>query len=880
MLRKPALVAVAALVLLSSAAWSATDISGTISTDVDWTIYGSPYRLVGNVTIPSGVTVTVRPGVQVVAPGPYTLSVLGKLRAFGTQYRPVVFKSTRPTSPGSWGGITLAAGGVGWFAYTSFWAGTNCVTVAGGWAKFERCWFLYAGQDGLQVYDEATVHVQDSTFAYNQRRGLYVETPKPAGSIENCVFMRNGEYPAYLKANCVDMLRSRLRFYDNGIQNLGVSCSAASDITGAKTWWGQPVDFDLTAGSSDTLVIAAGASLTLKPGCRLLAERIQVYGQLISGAAGQAPVVIRGPQEIPGGWPGIFLFPQSTAEMVNTIVRLAETGFTVDDATLTFHQGVLRDCKYDGVYATGVSGVSIEGSGFYNNGRNALRLSGLNLRGGVDGCLFSGSGDYPVFAVAKHVQMLGPDNKYLANVRQAVGVACNLEPDLASAQLWEAQGVPYDLTARPQGTVLHIGAQATLILQPGVAIAGGGVDVSGTLQALGTSTEPIVFTSAGAPGNPWSGLKLYSGSSSNFRHCIIEYAGTGVHMQNVSPRLESCTVRYCSDHGLYIAGTSQPVIYDCHIVSNSGDGVRIVDQAEPNLGNLATGTSSDDGHNVFDHNDGYDICNQSSQNIRAQSNWWATADFDFIAQRIFDVNDAAGRGLVIFSPIISPHSNAAPVLTWADLPGTFHDGVTPDVAAPFVYVDFRVKYADAGGEPPSYVYLHLLKGDTELADSPHRMAILSGTATDYQAGVIHHVGLRLPAGRDYSYYFEASDGLQLASGEPTLTKDGPIITAAASAHAGLLGSVIAQQAPAGNIEIRCQMLAAGHVAVDVLNIAGRVIATVVTDRPLEPGINILLWNGRSRTGTKVPPGRYLVRITATSQAGPRQQMIVPLWVGR
>ena len=75
------------------------------------------------------------------------------------------------------------------------------------------------------------------------------------------------------------------------------------------------------------------------------------------------------------------------------------------------------------------------------------------------------------------------------------------------------------------------------------------------------------------------------------------------------------------------------------------------------------------------------------------------------------------------------------------------------------------------------------------------------------------------------------------------------------------------------------MLAAGHVAVEVLNIAGRVIATVVTDRPLEPGINILLWNARSRTGTKVPPGRYLVKLTATSQSGPQQQMIVPLWVG-
>lgn len=868
------------LLLAGSAAWGATNISGTIPADVEWTIYGSPYYLTSNVGIPAGVTVTVRPGVQVIARGSYTLTVLGKLRAFGTQYRPIVFKSTNPTSGGSWGGIFIASGGVGWFAYCSFWAGTSCVTLDGGWAKFQRCWFLYAGQDGLLVYNDAAVHVEASTFAYNQRRGLYVETPKPRGSVDDCVFMRNGEYPAYLKADCVEMLHSRLRFHYNGMESIGVSCSAAYDITGNNTWWGQPVPLDLTAGSSDTLLIPAGASLTLKPGCRLLADRIQVYGRLISGVTGQVPVVIKGPQEIPGCWPGIFLFPQSTAQLTNTIVRLAQTGFTVDDASLQFDEGVLRDCEYDGIYATGASDVRVAGSGFYNNGRNALRLSGLALTGTVDGCMFMGSGDYPIFAVARNVSMLGPANKYLANVRQAVGVACNLDPDLTSAQLWEAQGIPYDLTARPQGTVLNIGASATLILQPGVVISGGGVDVRGTLQALGRPTDPILFTCAGGPGNSWEGLKLYPSSSGNLHHCIIEYAGTGVHMQDASARLDNCTVRYCHDYGLYIAGTSQPVVYRSHIVFNNGDGVRIIDPAQPNLGDLSTPATTDDGHNVFEDNSGYAVHNQSSQTIWAQNNWWATGSYSLIAQRIFDGNDAAGYGVVLFSPIISPTDNAAPLLTWAELPGSFHDGVSPDVAAPLAYVDFRVKYSDAGGEAPSYVYLHLLKGEAEVEDSPYRMEQLPGTPTDYQAGVIYHVGLRLPEGSDYSYYFEASDGLQLATGEPTQIHAGPVITATGDSSAALRQSVIAHQAPAGNVAIRCQALSPGRVNVQVLNIAGRVVATIATDRPVEPGSNLLLWNGRSRTGTKLPPGRYLVKIAATAQTGPQQQMIVPLWLGR
>jgi len=866
------------LLVSSGAVWGATNVAGNIGEDADWTIYGSPYRLTSNVIIPAGVTVTVRAGVEVIAQGAYALTVQGKLRAFGTQYRPVVFKSTTPTTPGSWGGIYVADGGVGWFAYTSFWAGTSCVTLNKGWAKFQRCWFLYAAQDGVLVYNESALHVQSSTFAYNQRRGLYVETPKPTGSVEDCVFMRNGEYPAYLKANCVDMLGAGLRFHSNGIPSIGVSCSTYDDITGAKIWHGQPIPLDLTAGSSDTLLIPTGASLTLQPGCRLLADRIQVYGTLISGVSGEVPVVIRGPEEAPGCWPGISLFPHSSGQFTNTIVRLAETAFTVDDASLAFNEGVVRDCEYDGIYATGGSNLQVADSGFYCNGRNALRLSSVDLIGTVDGCQFSASGDYPIFAVADRVAMLGANNKYLSNGRSAIGVACNLQTDLSSSQTWQPQGIPYDLTARPAGTVLRVGETVTWTLRPGVVIAGGGVDVAGTVRALGTATDPVLFTAAA--GGSWQGLKFYPSASGTLSHCIVQYADTGVHLQSASPRIQHCTLRYCHDYAIYISGTSRPVIYNSDIVHNEGDGVRIVDEGKPNLGDLSSATGEDDGHNVLDHNYGYDIHNTSSHYIRAQNNWWATDNVDEIAQRIYDGNDTAGYGEVFVRPLISPRDNWAPVLAWADLPGTFGDGVSPDVAAPFAYVDFRVTYSDADGEAPEYVYLHLLKGESEVDDSPYRMGQLRGTPTDYQAGVIYHRGLRLPAGSDYSYYFEASDGLQLASGPPTTQHSGPTISATQSSAAGLIGSVITHQAPAGNIEIRCQMMSASHIDVEVLNIAGRQVARVAADRPVEAGSNRLLWNGRSTRGTKVPPGRYLVRITAMSEPGPQQQMMVPLWLGR
>ena len=51
---------------LATCVAEATDISGTISSDAEWTLAGAPYHLVGNTTIASGATVTVRPGVEVI----------------------------------------------------------------------------------------------------------------------------------------------------------------------------------------------------------------------------------------------------------------------------------------------------------------------------------------------------------------------------------------------------------------------------------------------------------------------------------------------------------------------------------------------------------------------------------------------------------------------------------------------------------------------------------------------------------------------------------------------------------------------------------------------------------------------------------------------
>jgi subtilisin family serine protease len=55
--------------------------------------------------------------------------------------------------------------------------------------------------------------------------------------------------------------------------------------------------------------------------------------------------------------------------------------------------------------------------------------------------------------------------------------------------------------------------------------------------------------------------------------------------------------------------------------------------------------------------------------------------------------------------------------------------------------------------------------------------------------------------------------------------------------------------------------------VSVMNIAGRPVRTVESSRLHTAGVNSVAWDGRNTTGTKVPSGQYLVRVSACADDG-------------
>lgn len=83
-----------------------TTVEGTISSDTTWTAGDSPYKVVGNITVKEGATLTVAPGVRVEFDGFYHLMIYGELKVLGTLDNKVVFTSGRETpAPGNWSGV-------------------------------------------------------------------------------------------------------------------------------------------------------------------------------------------------------------------------------------------------------------------------------------------------------------------------------------------------------------------------------------------------------------------------------------------------------------------------------------------------------------------------------------------------------------------------------------------------------------------------------------------------------------------------------------------------------------------------------------------------------------------------------------------------------
>jgi hypothetical protein len=143
-------------------------VSGTLNQSATWQNHGGIVRVSSSITIPAGVTLTIKEGLFLRNPA---MTVNGALRAEGSAQKPVVFTGLKEETAGEWGGVSLESGsGASVFDYVEFaygGSGRPMLDVRGVSPTITHSTFRRSSGDGIRVRLSGKPTVEGNRFRGN-----------------------------------------------------------------------------------------------------------------------------------------------------------------------------------------------------------------------------------------------------------------------------------------------------------------------------------------------------------------------------------------------------------------------------------------------------------------------------------------------------------------------------------------------------------------------------------------------------------------------------------------------------------------------------------------------------------------------------------------
>ena len=249
------------------------------------------------------------------------------------------------------------------------------------------------------------------------------------------------------------------------------------------------------------------AEVTIEPGVRILCtsgSRLDVVsgGTLIAVGSETDSIIFEGESPTPGYWDGISVSSNSVNnEFAYTAVRHAGSGgyagiFVGSNGQVNVHNTLLEQSSTSGLEAQ--HGARI--SGFSSNMFKKNTRSAVHIPSDLIGSLDSGS-DY-----------LGPDGN---------GIVTVYSRDVATVQTWPAINTHYRIDG-----VTNVLAEVSI--QPGAVFqftqgARFDVETEGSLIAVGSVADSIIFTGVQPTEGFWDGISISSTNPNN----ALEYVRVG-----------------------------------------------------------------------------------------------------------------------------------------------------------------------------------------------------------------------------------------------------------------------------------------------------------------------------------------------------------------
>ncbi len=232
------------LFVLSINLFAATDIT---SSDVfgHWTMAGSPYRIFNNISIASGQTLQIDPGVDVIFQGAYKLSVFGSLRAAGTSGLPVKFRPADTLL--GWSGITFEDSAAG----------------ASDLSEFDYCDLSYIKGDGqFNIKVGRKLDINSCSFSHCTA-GIYLLTITGEVRFRHCDIYDNYATLAVINLDMSTSKQMDFCIVHDNVSNRNICAISTYTLAPSATCMIENCDFyqNTSAGHGGATIFSGGNTL-------------------------------------------------------------------------------------------------------------------------------------------------------------------------------------------------------------------------------------------------------------------------------------------------------------------------------------------------------------------------------------------------------------------------------------------------------------------------------------------------------------------------------------------------------------------------------------------------------------------------------------------
>lgn len=504
-----------------------TTIKDDITTTTTWES-GNVYIISGSINV-DNTTLTIQPGTRIEFETGASLHIgyygNATLIANGTADKPIIFTSnaTTPTA-GAWEGIT-------------FWS--NSLN-----SSMKYCTVKYAGTTtkGAVNQQDATITFSNNHIQHAKLYGIYLNDDSKFAEMNSNTIEDCGSHPMRIYAAHMHTIGTGNTFTCPDGKGINV---VSDDVTGNVTWkkLNKPyyvegaIDID-----NGTLTIEPGAIFKFNSDGAL---HIGYYNNTTFTANGNSAekIVFTTSAASPtaGSWIGLHFWDDnlSTSSMTYCEVAYAGKGTSVsaiklNSTSLTFSNNSIHHALNKGIELDESEFVAMENNTIENVGNHAVEIQ------------------------AKYVHTIGTGNTFTCGAGYGIEVTSG---DIVATSTWKKHVVPYYTNA-------SINVNANLTIQPGSIIKFGadgrmhiGYYQNAVLTAVGTTTEPIIFTSSATTpaAGAWDGISLWENANgTTFTYCEFLYAGKGsatdraaIMAMDADFTVTNCKFKNSSGWGIY-----------------------------------------------------------------------------------------------------------------------------------------------------------------------------------------------------------------------------------------------------------------------------------------------------------------------------------------